>query len=94
MPGLFKTAGQMNTTDLLVKLAGPSRFSGAPFGVDVGAFCEALQARGGVGVYVARDDRVADAALRVAGFVAPGLETVAIPGWDTLPFDRISPLRG
>lgn len=84
----------MAALELLKNLAGQSRLSGAPFGVDVEAFCMALQARGGVGVYVARDDRVADAALRVANFMAPALETVAIPSWDTLPYDRVSPSAG
>ena len=84
----------MSALNLLTKLAGPSRFSGAPFGVDIEAFCHALQARGGVGVYVTRDDRVAEAALRVASFMAPSLEIVSIPNWDTLPYDRVSPTAG
>lgn len=81
----------MASLDILKKLAGSSKFGGAPFGVDIEAFCQAVQERGGVGVYVARDDRVAEAAIQVAGFMAPALESVAIPNWDTLPYDRVSP---
>ena len=84
----------MTTIDLLSNLAGSMRFSGAPFGSDVKAFCAALQQRGGVGVYVARDDRTAAAAIQIAEFMAPTLETVSIPGWDTLPYDRVSPTAG
>ena len=84
----------MSTTDLLAKIALPTRFCGAPFGVDINAFCKALEARGGIGVYVARDDRVAEAAQRVAQFMMPALEAVSIPGWDTLPYDRVSPTAG
>lgn len=84
----------MTALELLKNLAGPSQFGGAPFGVDIQAFCTALKVRGGVGVYVARDDRVAEAAARVASFMAPALETVSIPNWDTLPYDRVSPTAG
>ena len=81
----------MTHIDLLSRLQGASQFGGAPFGVDVDAFCKAVIMRGGVGVYIARDDRTAEAALNIAGFVAPTLEAISIPGWDTLPYDRVSP---
>ena len=84
----------MTAPDLLKALKAPSQFGGAPFGVDLEVFCAAAEARGGVGVYVARDDRVAEAALRIASFMAPTLETVSIPSWDTLPYDRVSPTAG
>ena len=47
--------------------------------------------RGGIGVYVARDDRMAQAARRMAQFASPRLEQADLPGWDVLPYDRISP---
>ncbi len=81
----------MTPADFLKSLSGPAAFAGAPFGADLIVFCEALQARGGVGVYIARDDRLAQAARRVALFAAPRLEQVDLPGWDVLPYDRISP---
>lgn len=81
----------MTPADFLKSLSGPAAFAGAPFGADLIVFCEALQRRGGVSVYVARDDRIAQAARRVALFAAPRLEQVDLPGWDVLPYDRISP---
>ena len=54
----------MTPADLLKSLSGPSAFAGAPFGADVITFCEALMKRGGIGVSVARDDRLAQAARR------------------------------
>ena len=84
----------MSDIDFLSRLTGMSQFGGAPFGVDIDAFCNALLARGGVGIYVARDDRTADAALNIASFIAPSLERISIPGWDILPYDRVSPSAG
>jgi transcription-repair coupling factor (superfamily II helicase) len=81
----------MTPADLLKSLSGPSAVAGAPFGADVITFCEALAKRGGIGVYVARDDRMAQAARRMATFASPRLEQVDLPGWDVLPYDRISP---
>ncbi|MBA3067214.1 MAG: transcription-repair coupling factor [Hyphomonas sp.] len=81
----------MTPVDLLKSLSGPSAFAGAPFGADVITFCDALMKRGGIGVYVARDDRMAQAARRMAVFAAPRLEQADLPGWDMLPYDRISP---
>ncbi|KCZ94667.1 transcription-repair coupling factor [Hyphomonas johnsonii] len=84
----------MTPVDLLKSLSGPASFAGAPFGADMIAFCGALSARGGVGLYVARDDKVASTARRLAQFIAPRLDCIELPGWDTLPYDRISPTPG
>lgn len=81
----------MTASDLLTRLSAPTSFYGAPFGRDIQAFAQALLARGGVGIYVARDDKMAATALKLAEFFQPGLERVLLPGWDTLPYDRISP---
>ncbi|MEO0981779.1 MAG: transcription-repair coupling factor [Pseudomonadota bacterium] len=84
----------MTPIDLLSALKGPASFAGAPFGADLAALVEALKARGGTGVYVARDERAAEAALKIVEFVDPALDVIAIPGWDTLPYDRVSPSPG
>ena len=63
----------MTPADFLKSLSGPAAFAGAPFGADVITFCEALMKRGGIGVYVARDDRMAQAARRMAQFASPRL---------------------
>ncbi|HWA21183.1 MAG TPA: transcription-repair coupling factor [Caulobacterales bacterium] len=64
---------------------------GAPDGLDAAAFAAALRLRGGVGLFVTRDESRAASAEAVMGFFAPELETVRLPGWDNLPYDRISP---
>tara|TARA_R110002020_G_scaffold316899_2_gene532380 strand:+ start:185336 stop:188797 length:3462 start_codon:yes stop_codon:yes gene_type:complete len=81
----------MTPADLLKSLSGPASFAGAPFGADLIAFCNALVARGGIGLYVTRDDKSANTARRLAQFISPRLDSIDIPGWDTLPYDRISP---
>lgn len=81
----------MNAVTLLSRLSTPSSFGRAPFGADIAALTEAVIARGGPVLYVARDDRTSIAALKLAEFFAPSMERVLIPGWDTLPYDRISP---
>ena len=78
-------------SDILASCSSAMVVAGAPFGADLILFCEALQKRGGIGVYVARDDRQAQAARRMALFAAPRLDQVDLPGWDVLPYDRISP---
>ncbi len=75
----------------LLDLEGPLRVSHAPFGADIRAMVEAVEAGGRPGLYIARDERQAQAALRLAQFFSPRLETVLIPGWDSLPYDRTSP---
>ena len=74
----------MTPVDLLKSLSGPASFAGAPFGADLITFCRALEARGGVGLYVARDDKSANTARRLAQFISPRLDCVDLPGWDTL----------
>ena len=55
----------MTPVELLKSLSGPAALSGAPFGADLIAFCAALEERGGVGLYVTRDDKTAATARRV-----------------------------
>ena len=64
---------------------------GAPEGVDVSAFAASLERRGGVGLFVARDEARASAAEAAAAFFSPTLDIIRLPGWDNLPYDRISP---
>jgi transcription-repair coupling factor (superfamily II helicase) len=84
----------MNAIEILKTLSGPASFAGAPFGADLLALCEALAVRGGLAFYIARDDKMAATARRVVTFAAPRLRALDLPGWDTLPYDRISPTPG
>ena len=64
---------------------------GAPEGFDAQLILRELQKTGAPVLHVARDDkRLAEmrAALR---FFAPDVVVLDFPGWDCLPFDRVSP---
>ena len=65
--------------------------SGAPEGVDAAGLAEAARLRGGVTLFVARDETRASQFEAAAKFFAPELETLRLPAWDSLPYDRISP---
>ena len=65
--------------------------TGAPEGVDAAALAEAARLRGGVTLFVARDETRASQFEAAARFFAPELDTLRLPAWDTLPYDRISP---
>ncbi len=65
--------------------------TGAPEGVDAAALAEAARLRGGVTLFVARDETRAAQFEAAAKFFAPDLATLRLPAWDTLPYDRISP---
>ncbi|MGY6547387.1 MAG: transcription-repair coupling factor [Roseinatronobacter sp.] len=42
-------------------------------------------------IHVARDDKRLDAMARALAFFAPDLTVLRFPGWDCLPYDRVSP---
>ena len=84
----------MTPQDLLTSLSGPATLAGSPFGSDLLMLCAAITRRGGLAVYVARDDKTASTARRMAQFAAPRLEIIDLPAWDTLPYDRVSPTAG
>ena len=81
----------MSSKSSLAHLSAPTNIGGAPFGVDLKALQDALRERGGIGLYVARDDKTAATALKLAEFLAPDMDGVLLPGWDILPYDRVSP---
>ena len=81
----------MSMIDMLARLSAPTAIHGAPFGFDLQTLQAALKKRGGVALYVARDDKMAATAAKLAAFHAPAMEVVTLPGWDNLPYDRISP---
>ncbi|WP_084419088.1 transcription-repair coupling factor [Henriciella litoralis] len=81
----------MSSADFLSRLSAPTNVSGAPFGVDLQALQDALALKGGIALYVARDDKTAATALKLAEFNRPAMDRVLLPGWDILPYDRVSP---
>ena len=81
----------MINLDIINRLSVPTTVSGAPFGYDLLAVQEAVLQSGRSAVYVARDDKTAATALKVSQFNKPSMEVIHLPGWDVLPYDRMSP---
>ncbi|MEO1796662.1 MAG: transcription-repair coupling factor, partial [Pseudomonadota bacterium] len=63
--------------------------SGAPEGFD--AELVLREAAKGAVLHVARDDKRLEAMRAALAFFAPDMPVVIFPGWDCLPFDRVSP---
>ena len=78
------------TTDLLTR---PGRIAlcGAPEGFDARFLAGLAAGRPGGLLHVARDDARLAILQQALAFFAPGLEVVALPAWDCLPYDRVSP---
>jgi transcription-repair coupling factor (superfamily II helicase) len=79
--------------ELLAKAKEQLVVGGAPEGVDAAALADAAKARGGVTMFVARDEGRASQFEAASKFFAPSLATLRLPAWDTLPYDRISPAQ-
>ncbi|CAA7616078.1 transcription-repair coupling factor [Magnetospirillum sp. UT-4] len=70
--------------------SGRTPIAGAPEGVDALVVAD-LARKAGTLFHVARDDgRMAHMAEALA-FFAPDLEVLELPGWDCVPYDRVSP---
>ena len=74
-------------------MAGPSHItvSGAPEGFDATLILKELEDRNGAVVHVARDDKRMAAMGEALTFFAPHIPVLTFPGWDCLPYDRVSP---
>jgi transcription-repair coupling factor (superfamily II helicase) len=71
--------------------AGRITIAGAPEGHDAFVLGELALRAPGTLLYVCRDDgRMARTAAALA-FFQPSLEVIALPAWDCLPYDRVSP---
>ncbi len=71
--------------------AGHITVSGAPEGFDARLILDEIARSGAPVLHVARDDKRM-AALRAAlAFFAPDMPVLTFPGWDCLPYDRVSP---
>jgi len=83
----------MNEANLRKAAAASGRLTigGAPEGVDAQVFCELARRRGGLSVFVARDDSRAAAFDSACAFFAPDIPVLRLPAWDCLPYDRVSP---
>ncbi|MBT2132041.1 transcription-repair coupling factor [Aliiroseovarius lamellibrachiae] len=65
--------------------------SGAPEGFDAQLLLKELDRSEAPVLHVARDDKRMAAMKEALSFFAPGVTVVQFPGWDCLPFDRMSP---
>ena len=63
---------------------------GAPEGYDATLILAELEKAGTV-CHVARDDKRMRAMEDALAFFAPGVPVITFPGWDCLPYDRVSP---
>ncbi|WP_152466289.1 transcription-repair coupling factor [Sulfitobacter sp. THAF37] len=64
--------------------------SGVPEGFDARAVLDEV-AKGGPVLHVARDDKRMAAMRAALAFHAPEMPVILFPGWDCLPYDRVSP---
>jgi transcription-repair coupling factor (superfamily II helicase) len=72
---------------------GTWRVGELPEGADALVFAKAARLRGGLNVFVARDDARAASVKQAVQFFAPDITLLDFPSWDCLPYDRISPSR-
>ncbi len=64
---------------------------GAPEGFDARLVIDEIERSKGRVLHVARDDKRMAAIREALAFFAPDLPVFTFPGWDCLPYDRISP---
>ncbi|KZY35023.1 transcription-repair coupling factor [Roseovarius sp. HI0049] len=64
---------------------------GAPEGFDARLILKEAERGGGPVIHVARDDKRLAQVAEALAFFAPGMPVLRFPGWDCLPYDRISP---
>ncbi|HUH86025.1 MAG TPA: hypothetical protein VLX85_15555, partial [Stellaceae bacterium] len=70
--------------------AGRVTIAGAPEGHD--ALVLGDLARGGTSVlHISRDDGRMARTIAALAFFHPSVEAIALPAWDCLPYDRVSP---
>ena len=69
----------------------PLTLSGAPEGFDALLVARELAKTARPVVHVARDARRLAAMAAALDFFAPDVPRLTLPGWDCLPFDRVSP---
>ena len=64
---------------------------GAPEGYDAKLILEEMATSGGPVLHIARDDKRLAAMHSALEFFGPDVPVVVFPGWDCLPYDRVSP---
>jgi transcription-repair coupling factor (superfamily II helicase) len=77
--------------DMIANAKGTATVCGAPEGLDALIFADTARLRGGVNLFISRDDSRAASFVAALEFFAPDLEVIRLPAWDCQPYDRISP---
>ncbi|MQQ07180.1 transcription-repair coupling factor [Epibacterium sp. SM1979] len=67
------------------------KMGGVPEGFDARQILHELETSGRPVVHVARDDKRLEATRAALAFFAPDTPVFVFPGWDCLPYDRVSP---
>ncbi len=67
------------------------QMGGAPEGFDAALILAEVEKSNGPVLHVARDDKRLAAMRAALAFHAPDMPVVVFPGWDCLPYDRVSP---
>ncbi|EEE38630.1 transcription-repair coupling factor [Rhodobacteraceae bacterium KLH11] len=67
------------------------KVGGAPEGFDAQLVLNEVARSGGPVAHVARDDKRLEAMRAALAFFAPDMPVFVFPGWDCLPYDRVSP---
>ncbi|NSX55250.1 transcription-repair coupling factor [Parasulfitobacter algicola] len=65
--------------------------SGAPEGFDAKLILKELEKSGAPVCHVARDDKRMEETRVALRFFDPSVPVITLPGWDCLPYDRVSP---
>ncbi|MEM6579478.1 MAG: CarD family transcriptional regulator, partial [Pseudomonadota bacterium] len=67
------------------------RIGGAPEGFDASLLLDEVARRNGPVVHIARDDKRLQSMADALAFFEPDIPVLRFPGWDCLPYDRVSP---
>lgn len=76
---------------MFLNSAGWTTFSRCPDGLDLFKLAELFSSQSRTIIYVAPDETAMDMASHVLQFINPQLDIIEFPGWDCLPYDRVSP---
>ncbi|MBM3507867.1 MAG: transcription-repair coupling factor [Alphaproteobacteria bacterium] len=71
--------------------SGRLRIAGAPEGLDALALAAIARGRPGGALHLAAGDIQLAAMAQALAFFAPDVDVVTFPGWDCMPYDRVSP---
>ena len=80
-----------NMQAVLRMIASGAEVAFAPEGFDARLVLAEAEKAGGPVIHVARDDKRMAAMAEALRFFAPDMPVIRFPGWDCLPYDRISP---